>query len=82
MLHKKWYILSKEEFDDLKKEVYKLSSKDSIYVFPSKIKEGKEENVEEKRYELTVKCPHCNEDNIIKNCRIKNERFFEVPLDF
>ncbi len=67
------FNMSDEEFEKLKKEVYRLTSKGPIYSICSKIKKEKEN-----RYELIAKCPHCQKENVIKNCLVRNRKIFVV----
>jgi len=65
--------MSDKEFEELKKEVYDLTSKGPIYSICSKVKKEKED-----RYEVSVKCPHCGKENVIKNCLLKYEKAFSL----
>jgi len=65
--------MSDKEFEELKKEVYKLTSKGPIYSICSRIEKEKEG-----RYELRAKCPNCEKENVIKNCLVRNRKVFSV----
>lgn len=62
--------MNDEEFEWLKKEVYRLKKKYEKYVIPSKIKKSG------KRYEVHVKCPFCGKISIFKNCLLHNKHLF------
>lgn len=67
--------MSDKDFEELKREVYRLTSNGEIYTVPHKIEKEKE-----KRYTLSVNCPYCKNENIIKNCFIKNEGLFSLSM--
>ena len=67
--------MSDEEFEWLKKEVYKLSKIGFGHIIPYKIKK---EN--ERKYEISVVCPHCKKSNIMKNCLILNTRYYSASV--
>jgi len=62
--------MTDEEFEWLKKEVYRLKRKYEKYVIPSKIQKTGN------RYELHVKCPFCNGESVFKNCLLQSRPFF------
>ncbi len=63
--------MDNKDFEELKNEVYNLTRIDIPYKVPFKIK-----NEGRSRYELSIKCPFCKEKVTIKNCLIKNKRYF------
>jgi radical SAM superfamily enzyme YgiQ (UPF0313 family) len=66
--------MSDEDFEKLKKEVYNLTMKDITYNIPSKVKKVGD------TYEITTKCPHCQEEVTLKNCWIGSKRFFTAYI--
>lgn len=67
--------MNDKDFEELKKEVYDLTRTDIPYKAPYKIK-----NMGRGRYELFMECPFCKEKITIKNCLIKNKRYFASNL--
>lgn len=67
--------MNDEEFEQLKKEVYDLTRTNIPYKVPFRIKKEKDS-----RYELSVRCPFCNEQIIFRNCFIRNKNFFSAYL--
>jgi radical SAM superfamily enzyme YgiQ (UPF0313 family) len=65
--------MTDEEFEELKKEVYGLNRATFPYITPLKIeKEG------EDKYKISIKCPFCKKENVIKNCLIRNKRYYSA----
>jgi len=65
--------MNNEDFEWLKKEVYRLKKKYEKSVIPKKIKKSSGG-----RYKVYAKCPFCGVENVFKNCRIANIRYYSL----
>ena len=67
--------MSDQELHDLNKEILAATGKYTKFVKPLKVK--KQPN---KKYEVLVKCPFCNEKTNYKNCKINNRLSYGFNL--
>jgi radical SAM superfamily enzyme YgiQ (UPF0313 family) len=82
MSHLTWYNMTEDmtdsDIDDLKKEIIDSRKKYFKYTTPLKLK--KDNKGKKNRYNITTKCPFCNEKIEYKNCPIDNKLYYTVQL--
>ena len=64
--------MTDKEFNNLKKEVFKLHLKYDNYVIPSKLIEQKK-NI----YDIHVKCPFCKKEIVFRNHHLPNTNYYQ-----
>ncbi|MAG10909.1 hypothetical protein CMI44_01190 [Candidatus Pacearchaeota archaeon] len=68
--------MTDKEFEDLKKEIYRLKVKHGNYVVPFKVKKTDKKDV----YNLSVKCPFCKQTSTHKNNYFSNRFFYRFHV--
>ena len=67
--------MSDKEFEELKKEIYKLKVESGHYVVPFKIEEETKD-----KYSLYVKCPFCGKTSVHKNNYVPSRFFYRFHI--
>jgi radical SAM superfamily enzyme YgiQ (UPF0313 family) len=67
--------MSDEDFEELKKEAYRLTKNDIAYKILYKI-----EKTSEDKYDVHIECPFCKKKEVFKNCLIKNPKYFSAYI--